>query len=156
MVLLTSVICGLLLIALTAVTVIDVVGRYIFNAPLSGASEMTEFLLLGIIFIGLPAITLDDGHITIDLVTSQLPQMATSILAFFARLLSAVFFAILGWQLLEHAERLALYQDITVYLRIPFAPFCTAAAYLMILCSVIVTVQILRPLLTRKPGAPRA
>ena len=151
-VLLTSIICGLLLVALTAVTVVDVVGRYVFNAPLSGASELTEFLLLGIIFIGLPAITLDDDHVAIDLVTSHLSIKPRAVLKFFARVLSAGFFGFLGWQLLEHAHRLELYQDITVFLRIPFAPFCTAAAYLMMLCSLILCVQIVRPLFQRNSG----
>ena len=148
-ILLTSIICGLLLVGLTAVTVIDVIGRYIFNAPLSGASELTEFLLLGIIFIGLPAITLDKDHISIDLLTMLLPFNLRAILSVFAQVLSAGFFGVLGWQLLKHANRLELYQDISVYLRIPFAPFCTAAAYLMMLCSLIVILQMFASLMKR-------
>ncbi|MDA4848571.1 TRAP transporter small permease [Hoeflea poritis] len=154
-VLLTSIVSAFLLIALTAVTVIDVVGRYVFNAPLSGASELTEFLLLGIIFIGLPAITLDDDHIAIDLLTSQLAQRPRTVLKFVARVLSAGFFGFLGWQLLEHAKRLEAYQDITVFLRIPFAPFCTAAAYLMMLCSLILCLQIVGPLFHRSSGVSK-
>jgi len=154
-VLLTSIVSAVLLIALTAVTVIDVVGRYVFNAPLSGASELTEFLLLGIIFIGLPAITLDDDHVAIDLLTSQLARKPRAVLKFIARVLSAGFFGFLGWQLLEHAERLELYREITVFLRIPFAPFCTAAAYLLILCALILCLQIVSPLFQHSRGESR-
>src|SRR5712691_5124568 len=43
-----------LLFFLMALTTADVIGRYIFNWPLRGAFEITELLLLTLIFAGLP------------------------------------------------------------------------------------------------------
>ena len=49
---------GTLLVALTLVTCIDVVARYWFNAPLSGAYELTEIFLASLIFLATRRITL--------------------------------------------------------------------------------------------------
>ena len=45
---------AVLLFCLMALTTADVVGRYIFNWPIRGAFEITELLLLTLIFAGLP------------------------------------------------------------------------------------------------------
>ena len=44
---------AVLLFCLMAVTTVDVIGRYIFNFPLRGGFEITELLLLTLIFAGL-------------------------------------------------------------------------------------------------------
>src|SRR5215475_2687646 len=45
---------AVLLFCLMMLTTADVVGRYIFNWPIRGAFEITELLLLTLIFAGLP------------------------------------------------------------------------------------------------------
>ena len=44
---------GMLLLVMMATTIVDVIGRYIFNSPLSGAGELTELILVSVIFMGL-------------------------------------------------------------------------------------------------------
>ena len=68
-----AVLGGVLLMALMGMTVTDVIGRYIFNAPLRGATELTELLLAAVVFLGLPAVALADEHVTVDLVTDRMP-----------------------------------------------------------------------------------
>ena len=57
----TAVALGVMLLALTGITVLDVTGRYLLNAPLPGGAELTELLVMAVIFTGLPAISLDDA-----------------------------------------------------------------------------------------------
>ena len=68
-----AVLGGVLLMALMGMTVTDVIGRYLFNAPLRGATELTELLLAAVVFLGLPAVALADEHVTVDLVTDRMP-----------------------------------------------------------------------------------
>lgn len=62
---------GLLLVAsltsMVALTFIDVIGRRLFNTPVFGAHDITEHLMALIIFSGLPLLTAQRGHLSIDL-----------------------------------------------------------------------------------------
>jgi hypothetical protein len=59
---------AILLFCLMALTTADVIGRYIFNWPLRGAFELTELLLLTLIFAGLPLASRADEHVTLDFI----------------------------------------------------------------------------------------
>lgn len=135
--LVTAVFCGALLVALTLVTVVDVVGRYLLSSPLPGASEYTEILLMAIIFTGLPAVCLDDGHISVDLFTGRLTGTAEGVQLTLARLAVGSVLAVVAWQLWKHGAQLASYNEVTVYLRAPLAPICQAASVIAGLCALI-------------------
>lgn len=126
----TALLSGFLLVGLMSVTLVDVVGRYLFNAPLPGASEYTELLLLATVYTGLPAICLDDGHITVDLLTGALTGIAATIQLFLARAFVAGALALIAWQLWAYADRIGLYDETTVFLRLPFSPVARAMAVL--------------------------
>ena len=56
---------AVLLFGLMAVTTVDVIGRYIFNWPLRGGFELTELLLLTLVFAGLPLVSRADEHLSL-------------------------------------------------------------------------------------------
>jgi TRAP-type C4-dicarboxylate transport system permease small subunit len=129
---------GLLLVALMGVTVVDVIGRYVLGRPLPGATEYTEFLLLGIVFTGLPAIALEDGHIAVDLFTSHLRGRAAAVQLAAARLFGAAVLALVAWELWAHGARVGQWDQTTVFLRAPLEPFAKAAAVLALASAGIV------------------
>lgn len=53
--------------AMMALTFTDVVGRYVFNRPLSGAYEVCGFLLGLVVFAGTSVVTKDRAHICVSL-----------------------------------------------------------------------------------------
>lgn len=69
---------GLLLITLlalmVALTFADVIGRRLFNTPVFGAHDITEHLMALIIFAGLPLLTAQRGHLSVDLFDRWLLQ----------------------------------------------------------------------------------
>ncbi len=138
-----AVILGVLLLALAGVTIIDVVGRYLFARPLSGGKELTELLVMGVVFAGLPAITLDDGHVTADLFTQRFSDQGLNIQLFLARLLSGAALLIGGWQLWAYGARIASYGQTTLYLRIPLGPVAYAAATICMVSGVMVLLMAL-------------
>ncbi len=133
----TATLCGLLLLALTGVTVADVVGRYALAAPLPGAAEMTELLVMATVFAGLPAVALADGHVTVDLLTARLRGPAATAQVVAARLLGAAVLALAAWRLWLQGDRLADWGQVTVYLRLPLAPFAHGAAALCAVSALI-------------------
>lgn len=133
----TAVVLGILLLALTAVTFTDVVGRYLFSAPLPGGPELTELLVMAVVFGGLPALCLDDGHITADLVTQRLGPKALAFQLVLARLASVAVLGLACWQLWKIGVRLSGYGQTTVFLKVPLGPVAQMAS---VICGISATV----------------
>lgn len=55
------------LFAIVALTFCDVLGRRLFGTPIYGAHDLTEHLMVIIIFCGLPLVTAVRGHLVVDL-----------------------------------------------------------------------------------------
>ena len=61
-------VAALILLMLVALTCIDVVGRYFFSNPLTGAVELVRICMAGIIFFSFPLMFLRNDHIIVDLI----------------------------------------------------------------------------------------
>lgn len=123
---------GLLLTAMMGLTVADVIGRYLFNAPIKGAAEMTEVLLCATIFLGLGAVSLSDDHVVVDLVTDRLPDAIQPYRKFAIGLFSAVVLFVVAWRVWIYAGQIGGYGGTTTNLGIPIAPlgyFCAICAF---------------------------
>ena len=57
----------LVLLWLVGLTCVDVIGRYFFRAPVTGATELVQISMAGIIFFSLPAMFLRDDQVIVDL-----------------------------------------------------------------------------------------
>src|SRR5690606_31735856 len=57
----------LCMVALALLTLADVLGRYIFNVSVMGAVELTEILMVGVIFCGIVLATIEREHVVVDL-----------------------------------------------------------------------------------------
>lgn len=143
----SAVILGVMLLALTCITVLDVGGRYLMNAPLPGGAELTELLVMGVIFAGLPAISLDDGHVTADLLSQALGPVGRAVQLFVARACAVAALSLVAWQMWQNGTRLSGYNQTTVYLHIPIGPVIQVAAVIAAASALIVAVLAL----TRAP-----
>ena len=113
---------GLVLALLMAVTVVDVVGRYVFNAPLPGSWEITKVMMAALIFAALPAVSRFEQHIAIDLLDGVTPRRLVRARRILINLICAAALAILCWRLWVYAVQTAEFGDVTEYLRLPRAP----------------------------------
>lgn len=112
-----------LLLALMAVTGLDVVGRYILNAPLPGAFELTELLLGALVFAALPLVSRTGGHVEVDLLATVLPTRVNRLLGLFAAAISALVLCYFAWQLFHLGLQQLADGSRTVSLGVPYAPF---------------------------------
>ncbi len=112
-----------ILLVLMLVTFVDVVARYLFNFPLRGAFEVTELLLLVLIFAGLPLVSHADEHVTMDFVDRVLPPAGRSALVRSVHALVAAIMFFLTWQMWIKAGRISGYGDTTDVIKIPVGPF---------------------------------
>ena len=120
---LLGVVASCILLAMMFLTVVDVVARYAFNRPLRGAFEVTELMLLVLIFAGLPLVSFSDEHATMDFIDRLLGPRSQRWLEGFVQLLNAVFMFLLTWLVWLKADRIWSYRDATDVLRIVYGPF---------------------------------
>ncbi len=143
---------ALLLLAMMGLTTVDVVARYLFNSPVSGAFELTELMLAALIFAGLPLATERDEHVDVDLLDSFLPPNVVRANVFFATLISAGVLGVLATQLWGRAAQLVVEGTVTNSLAIPIAPVGYLMAVATAFSAIILLVKALlmvRPLLRR-------
>ena len=122
---------------LILITCVDVVGRYIFDRPLSGAFELTEMILAALVFLALPLTTERREHIEVDILGALLPARTNRWLVAFAGLFSAALLATLAWRLGAHALGAAQDGAVTNALSIPYAPFGFLASFSCLVSAVI-------------------
>lgn len=139
---LLHIIAGVLLFTMMILTTIDVIGRYIFTAPVPGAFEATEIMLVLIVFVGLPIVTARNQHVSVLLFYDRAPPFLTPILRVLARVLTAVAMGFAAWLLYGKAVELSAYGDTTVLLRIPLAPVAFAAAALSAAATVVAVIAV--------------
>ena len=111
-----------LLFAMMALTFVDVVGRYFFNAPIAGGFEITEIMLASLIFAGLPLMTLTREHITVDLFDRFTPTKVARHRDVVISLLCGAMMGTVSYQLWKRAWDTLEYGDTTALLMIPMAP----------------------------------
>jgi TRAP-type transport system small permease protein len=126
-----------ILLGMMALTVVDVVARYAFNRPLRGAFEITELLLLVLIFAGLPLVSLADEHAVMDFVDRLLRRRARAALLRAVQAVDAAFMFLLAWLTWLKADRIWAYRDATDVLRIVYGPFVYFMALALGLAGVI-------------------
>ena len=75
-----GIISGFATLLIMVIVVIDVAGRAIFNAPLHSGVEISELLLVSLVFLGLAAAQQQRQNFAIEIATRHLPtRMQTAI-----------------------------------------------------------------------------
>lgn len=126
---LTAVVC-VLMFAMMMLVFADVMGRYLFSAPITGAFEFIEFMLALVIFSGLPLVTLARGHITIGIFDNAMSGARKWVQQFVISLASAVALAFIAERLFAQAEDMREADKITGVLETPIAPVVYVMALL--------------------------
>ena len=126
-----------ILLAMMFLTVVDVVARYIFSRPVRGAFEVTELMLLVLIFAGLPLVSFSDEHAVMDFIDRLFGRRGQDRLQRLVQLLNAAFMFLLTWLAWRKADRIWAYRDSTDVLRIVYGPFVYFMALTLALAGLI-------------------
>jgi TRAP-type C4-dicarboxylate transport system permease small subunit len=96
---------GCVLVGMMALHVmLDVIGRYVFNAPLPGTVEfVSHYYMVGVIFWPLAYVQSQRGHFFAEVFTQRLPPMAVRIIDTICTLVTAVLLAFLAWRTAAYA-----------------------------------------------------
>ena len=122
-----EILCGLLaaaaLFAIMALTFLDVLGRKLADHSIPGSLEMTEMLMVAVIFASLPLVSLRGEHVLFDSLDPYLPAPVLRAQKALIHLLLAVLLLALAWLMWTTAGEFLASGETTAQLRVPKAPF---------------------------------
>ena len=144
--------CGLLsggaLFAIMALTFFDVAGRKLLDNSIPGSLELTELLMVIVIFAALPLVSLRGEHVLFDSLDSSLPPRVLEIQKAVIHLMIAIALLGLGWLMWKTGAQFQQTGETTAQLKFPKAPFIYGMA---VLCAVSGLVHLY--LMVRPPAA---
>lgn len=112
-------ILGLLMLLTTA----DVTLRYLFNSPIVGGLEMTEYLMGALFALGISYATLTKGHISVDILHDRFSERTQAVLDSVTGIISIGMLSIVTWQTFVQAGIKYSYGAYSPALEIPAFPF---------------------------------
>ncbi|MFO1214852.1 MAG: TRAP transporter small permease [Burkholderiaceae bacterium] len=110
------------MVALALLTLADVLGRYVFNVSVMGAVEVTEILMVGVIFSGMLLATLAREHVVVDLLPISAGRLGRRAVLWLSHLTAAGVSALLGATSWSQAASAREFGDQTQMLNLPLAP----------------------------------
>jgi TRAP-type C4-dicarboxylate transport system permease small subunit len=124
-------------------TCIDVIGRYMFEKPVTGSVELTELLLGALIFSTMPLVTWRKEHISVDLTDSIIPRKVKNIRDMGFDAVVSLCLSVMGVKVWELGDRALMYGEMTEYLEIPtyyFVYFLAISCWLTAITSLVLVI----------------
>ncbi len=127
------------LAVIMVLTFCDVIGRYVFNAPIVGTVEVTELLMGMMVYLGVGLTTHARGHIRVDIVIDLLPPRVRTFLDILTLAISIVLVSLMCWHLWRKADATVEKNDLTQIWEWPVWPaaYVIAAASLLMVTSML-------------------
>ena len=120
-------VCGffaaMAIVFMTLLTVGDVVMRYFFSKPILGSFEITEYILVVVVFLSIPWATMEGVNVRVDLITEKLAKKTRAILYAVSCFLSMIISFLIVWFTIPEAEYARELQEKSDMLNIPTYPF---------------------------------
>lgn len=133
-------------------TLVDVSGRKLLSTSVPGSLELTELMMVAVIFGALPLVALRGEHVVFDSIDPLLAARLLRIQGIVVDGLCALLLAGMAWLMWAKAGQMVEYGDTTAQLKIPQPPFVYAMS---VLCGVTALVHLLlmvEPVTHHHPG----
>lgn len=125
------------MVAMLLLTVSDVFLRFVFNKPVLGSVEITEYLMVGTGFLGIAWCAAKGGHVGVDLVVRHLPPRAQAAIDSVTCLLSLGVVPLVAWQAFVQAGYAKAENIQSDLLDIPAYPFYLIVGIAYVLFSLV-------------------
>lgn len=141
--------CGLLagvaLFAIMALTLVDVLGRKLLSQSVPGSLELTEILMVVVIFAAMPLVSLHGEHVVFDSLDPLLSPRLRRVQQVLVDGLCCAALAGLAWLMWDKAAAMASYGDTTAQLKLPLGPFVQLMSVLCGVTALVHGLLMLRP-----------
>jgi TRAP-type C4-dicarboxylate transport system permease small subunit len=121
------------LFAIMALTFFDVIGRKALDHSIKGSLELTELLMVVVIFAALPLVSERGEHVVFDSMDSYLPQWVLRVQSAFIDAVCGVVLLLLAWLMWRTGGEFMQSGETTAQLLILKAPFIYGMA---VMCAI--------------------
>jgi TRAP-type C4-dicarboxylate transport system permease small subunit len=142
-------IMAILLFAMMTITAADVIGRYLFNAPVPGGFEIVQYLMAIVIFASLPLTTAAERHLTVSVLENRFRGITRHIYRIVMLLISLIALGVIAWRMGVQAEVLGRSQQVSGFLQLPLAPIAWTMTALAALAALVAAVKLAAALIGR-------
>lgn len=142
---LAGLLAALALFGIMVLTALDVSGRKLLSASVPGSLELTELLMVTVIFAGLPLVSLQGEHVVFDSLDRWIPPALRRLQQALVDALCAALLLGLAWLMWNKGLQMAGYGDTTSQLKLPVYPFVWLMSGLCALTAAVHAVLVWRP-----------
>jgi len=126
---------GVLMALLTVMSVVSVLGRYLFSAPIPGDFELVTMGTAVSVFLFLPYCHLQRGNVVVDLFLSWAPRRVQVFFDGVSGLLLAAIAGLLSWRMVHGGLDMHRYNEVSYILALPVWPVFPFAVLALALLS---------------------
>ncbi|MEY3886893.1 MAG: hypothetical protein RL650_985 [Pseudomonadota bacterium] len=144
--LLCGTLAGAALFAIMLLTFLDVSGRKFLSHSITGSLELTELLMVVVIFAALPLVSLKGEHVVFDSLDAFLPGWIRKIQQSFIHIVSAALLFGLGYLMWQTGGEFAVTGETTAQLKITKAPFIQGMGLLCALTGLVHLIKAFLPI----------
>ncbi len=141
-----SLIAGIALFAIMVLTFFDVTGRKLLDNSITGSLELTELLMVVVIFGALPLVSRKGEHVVFDSLDGFWPKGFVKFQKALVNLLCSVALLALGWLMVSTGIDFASFGETTAQLKISKAPFIMGMGFMCALAGIVHLILVFRPL----------
>jgi TRAP-type C4-dicarboxylate transport system permease small subunit len=135
---LLNTIAGIAVTFMMLLTVADVALRA-GGRPIIGTFEVVSLMLALVIGFGIPQVSIDRGHVYMDVLLGKLSKKGRNVMNTFTRALCLILFAFIGFNLFNVGARFHASGEVTPTIMIPFYPVAYGVAVCCLLeCCVFI------------------
>lgn len=120
---LSSFIAGIVLFGMMMLTTVDVICRYFFNASILGVFEITEFMMVCVVFFSLSFAQKLKGHVAVNILVDRLGNKPRLFFDGFNFLVSMILLILIAWMSFSQGIELLQSNRVSGNLSIPVYPF---------------------------------
>ena len=150
--LLCGVLAGSALFGIMVLTLVDVSGRKLASTSLPGSLELTELLMVVVIFAGMPLVSLRGEHVVFDSLDPLLGRTLRRAQTLVIDLVVAALLGAMAALMWDKAAQMAGFGDTTAQLHIPQAPFVALMGVLLALTALVHLLLAFAPAAHHHPG----
>lgn len=140
----------LILFPMMLLTTFDVIARNVFNRPIPGTYEASEYLLVVIILFGIGYVQQRDAQVRVDMFINMMPRKIALSLEVIYTIIGLCFFALVVWQGIVGTFHSVEQGEISTILNIPSYPFEFLIAFGSFLLCLELFVKLMKLLFKRE------
>jgi TRAP-type C4-dicarboxylate transport system permease small subunit len=132
------------LVIMMLLTVADVLLRYIFRRPILGTVELTEYMMVPVVFLAIPWCAIKGAHAKIDLIVERFPPRVQGIFDSVSGLISLFMISLICWQGFLESKDMWVSHIGADMLNVPTYPFYLIVGIGALLFALVLLVYIIK------------